>query len=57
MLGEVDRLYRFNDRSGVVRLVYGASCTRQSTWGELFASGFETFDKNPRGTGSSTCWR
>jgi high affinity Mn2+ porin len=49
VLGEVDRFYRFNDRPGAVRLIYGASRTRQSTWGELFANGFETFDKNPSG--------
>jgi high affinity Mn2+ porin len=36
-----------NRRPGAERLIYGASRTRQSTWGELFANGFETFDKNP----------
>jgi high affinity Mn2+ porin len=49
VLGEVHRFYRFNDRPGVVRLIYSAARTRQSTWGELFANGFDTFDKNPSG--------
>ena len=34
---------------GGARHIYAASRTRQSTWGELFANGFETFDKNPSG--------
>jgi high affinity Mn2+ porin len=49
MIGQVDRFYELNGRPGAVRLLYGASRTRQSSWGELFDNGFETFDKNPTG--------
>jgi high affinity Mn2+ porin len=49
VIGQVDRFYRLNGRPGAVRLLYGASRTRQSTWGELFENGFETFEKNPSG--------
>lgn len=49
ILGQVDRFYTLGDRPGAVRLIYGASRTRQSTWRELFANGFDTFDQNPNG--------
>jgi high affinity Mn2+ porin len=49
VLGEVDRFYAVNGRPGAVRLTYGAYRARLSSWGELFANGFETFDKNPNG--------
>jgi high affinity Mn2+ porin len=49
VIGQVDRFDEIGGRPGAVRLLYGASRTRQSTWGELFANGFETFDKNPSG--------
>lgn len=49
VIGQLDRFWRIGDRPGAVRLLYGASRTRQSSWGELFANGFETFDRNPAG--------
>jgi high affinity Mn2+ porin len=49
VIGQVDRFYTVAGRPGAVRLIYGASRTRQSSWGELFENGFETFDKNPNG--------
>ena len=48
-IGQVDRFFQIGNRPGAVRLLYGASRTRQSTWNELFDNGFETFDKNPSG--------
>ncbi len=48
-LAQVDRFYEVGGRPGAVRLIYGASRTRQSQWGELFRNGFETFDRNPSG--------
>lgn len=48
-LGQVDRFYEIGGRPGAVRLIYGASRARQSTWGELFENGFDTFYKNPSG--------
>ncbi|SDB71187.1 carbohydrate porin [Belnapia rosea] len=49
VIGQVDRFYEIGGRAGAVRLLYGASRTRQSNWGELFENGFDTFDKNPTG--------
>jgi len=49
VIGQVDRFYEIGGRPGAVRLLYGAARTRQSSWGELFANGFDTFEKNPRG--------
>ncbi|MBX6741610.1 MAG: carbohydrate porin [Acetobacteraceae bacterium] len=49
VIGEVDRFYEIGGRPGAARLLYGASRTRQSTWGELFANGFDSFDRNPSG--------
>jgi high affinity Mn2+ porin len=49
VIGQVDRFYEIGGRPGAVRLIYGASRTRQSQWGELFRNGFETFDRNPSG--------
>lgn len=48
-IGQVDRFYSVNGRPGAARLMYGASRSRQSTWGELFANGFDTFYQNPSG--------
>ena len=48
-IGQVDRFFRIGDRPGAVRVLYGYSQTRQSRWGELFANGFESFDRNPDG--------
>lgn len=48
-LGSVERFWRVGEREGAVRLIYGASRTRQSTWGDLFRNGFETFEQNPNG--------
>jgi high affinity Mn2+ porin len=49
ILAQVDRFYRLNGRPGAIRLVYGASRARQSTWTEIFANGFDTFEQNPNG--------
>ncbi|HZH45114.1 MAG TPA: carbohydrate porin, partial [Roseococcus sp.] len=48
-LGSVERFWRINEREGALRVIYGASRTRQSTWSELFRNGFDTFEKNPAG--------
>lgn len=48
-LFEVDRFFRVNDRPGALRVIYGASQARQSTWMELFANGFDTILRNPNG--------
>jgi high affinity Mn2+ porin len=49
LLAQADRFYAVGGRAGAARLIYGASRTRQSQWGELFRNGFDTFDKNPGG--------
>jgi high affinity Mn2+ porin len=49
VLAQLDHFHEINGRPGALRLIYGASRTRQSTWGEVFANGFETFEKNPSG--------
>jgi high affinity Mn2+ porin len=49
LIGQVDRFWQIGDRAGAIRVLYGASRTRQSSWGELFANGFGTFDQNPTG--------
>ena len=46
---QLDRFFEVGGRPGAARLIYGATRARQSTWGELFANGFETFEKNPTG--------
>jgi high affinity Mn2+ porin len=48
-LAQLDRFYEIGGRPGALRITYGASRARMSSWGELFARGFETFDQNPRG--------
>ena len=48
-IGSVERFWRVGEREGAVRLIYGASRTRQSTWNDLFRNGFETFGQNPNG--------
>jgi high affinity Mn2+ porin len=49
LIGQVDRFYEVGGRPGAARVLYGASRARQSTWGELFSNGFDTFEKNPTG--------
>ncbi|WP_149536651.1 carbohydrate porin [Siccirubricoccus phaeus] len=49
VIGQVDHFHAINGRPGAVRVLYGASRTRQSNWGELFENGFGTFEKNPTG--------
>ncbi len=41
----LEHFWRINDRAGAVRVIYGASRTRQSSWGELLAGG--DFEANP----------
>ncbi|WP_051213064.1 carbohydrate porin [Rubritepida flocculans] len=48
-LAQLDRFYEIGGRPGALRITYGASRARMSSWSELFARGFETFDQNPRG--------
>lgn len=47
LIAQADHFYTVGGRPGAVRLIYGASRSRQSTWGELFENGFDTFEKNP----------
>jgi high affinity Mn2+ porin len=49
ILGQVDHFHEIGGRPGAVRVIYGASRTRQSSWGKLFENGFDTFEKNPTG--------
>lgn len=48
-LAQVDRNFEIGGRPGAVRLIYGASRARQSTWGEIFGNGFDTYYQNPTG--------
>jgi high affinity Mn2+ porin len=48
-LFQVDRFHEIGGRPGAVRVIYGASRARQSSWGELFERGFDTFEQNPAG--------
>lgn len=48
-LVQLDRFFEVGGRPGAAQLIYGATRARMSTWGELFANGFETFEKNPTG--------
>lgn len=48
-LVQLDRFFEVGGRPGAARLIYGVTRARMSTWGELFANGFETFEKNPTG--------
>ena len=48
-LGQVDRFFELGGRPGAVRALYGASRSRQSTWGEISGNGFGTFYQNPTG--------
>ncbi|MDW8314499.1 MAG: carbohydrate porin [Rhodovarius sp.] len=45
ILASLERFWQINGREGAVRLIYGASRTRQSSWGELLAGG--SFEANP----------
>jgi high affinity Mn2+ porin len=49
LIAQVDRRHEVGGRPGAARLLYGFSRTRASSWGELFANGFDTFDRNPGG--------
>lgn len=49
VLGEVDRFYEVGGRPGAVRLIYGATRARQSSWGEISENGFDTYYQNPSG--------
>jgi high affinity Mn2+ porin len=48
-LVSLERFWRIGEREGALRLIYGASRTRQSSWRRLFQNGFETFEQNPGG--------
>jgi high affinity Mn2+ porin len=45
VLGSLERFWQVNGRNGAVRLIYGASRTRQSSWGDLAAG--VPFEANP----------
>ncbi|WP_424811980.1 carbohydrate porin [Roseococcus sp. YIM B11640] len=49
LIGSVERHWRIGEREGALRVIYGASRTRQSTWRDLENNGFDTFSKNPTG--------
>ncbi len=49
VIGQADRFFQLGGRPGALRVLYGASRARQSTWGEVFANGFGTFEQNPGG--------
>ncbi|MDB5411778.1 MAG: carbohydrate porin [Rubritepida sp.] len=48
-LGSVERFWHFGPREGAVRVIYGASRSRQSRWSEIAANGQDSFDRNPNG--------
>ncbi|MBY0335207.1 MAG: carbohydrate porin [Acetobacteraceae bacterium] len=43
----IERFWEIRERPGAVRLIYGHSRARQSTWRQLFQNGFDTFEQNP----------
>jgi high affinity Mn2+ porin len=47
-IGSVERFWRFGEREGAVRVIYGASRSRQSPWGEIDPANHQTFQLNPR---------
>jgi len=48
LLGSVERFWRFGEREGAVRLIYGASRSRQSPWSEIDPDNPATFQRNAR---------
>ena len=49
LLGSLERFWRINGREGAVRLIYGASRTRQSYWSEIDPQNPATFEQNATG--------
>ena len=49
VIAQLDRFYTINGRPGAIRLLYGASRARMSSWGEIFRNGFDSFEQNPSG--------
>jgi high affinity Mn2+ porin len=47
LIGSVERFWRIGEREGAIRLIYGASRTRQSYWSDLIAG--DPFDRSPTG--------
>jgi high affinity Mn2+ porin len=47
ILGSIERFWEINGRGGAVRLIYGASRTRQSPWSQISPRIPESFEKNP----------
>jgi high affinity Mn2+ porin len=47
LLGSVERFWHIGEREGAVRVIYGASRSRQSPWSEIDPSNPSTFDLNP----------
>lgn len=49
LLGSVERFWRIGEREGAVRVIYGASRTRQSYWNEIDPQIPSTFQRNATG--------
>jgi high affinity Mn2+ porin len=49
LIASLERFWKWGEREGALRLIYGYSRARQSRWNELFSNGFQTFDINPHG--------
>jgi high affinity Mn2+ porin len=49
LLGEVDHFHEIGGRPGAVRVIFGLSSARMSTWRDIDLNGFGTFDQNPTG--------
>ena len=47
LLGSVERFWRIGEREGAVRVIYGASRTRQSPWSEIDPNNRQSFQLNP----------
>ncbi len=50
LIGSIERFWSIRGRAGAVRLIYGASQTRQSPWSRIAPGIPESFEKNPFGT-------
>ncbi|TCH99943.1 carbohydrate porin [Roseococcus sp. SYP-B2431] len=46
-LASVERFWRIGEREGAVRVIYGASRTRQSRWGEIDPMDHASFERSP----------